>query len=564
MNRLPFFLLLVAHSALAASSYGFQPQMIINEIFFAPEDSELEFIELLNISRQPQDLCAFSFSDNRDVISPICNESLIILPETYAVLAKNGGFLSTFFTGRSFTTPPSWPALNNSGDAVRLYRGSDLIDEVEYASSWGERGYSIERVDPAGPSWASFNWQPSKSPFKATPGERNSVYAPDQSPPGIRIAEKERHAEVYIVFDEPIDTSFIAVDQFRIRQDRPQHVEVLSDTTVRIYFAREPTGEFLVTRDLKDFTNNRSPTQSTPLAFIPQRGDVLVNEILYEPLSDDFDARANQPEYVELFNASDRPVSLRHIRLAGPENEEGEADSLTASALYPIVSPQQFALFYARAPSLEINQAFPSMLYSAASTELLPVTASSLGLLNTGDTIRIIVSDSTIDEVLFDPSWHYPDLISTRGISLERRSTQSRSTDPSNWSSSVHPEGGTPGYPNSIHVEKSNSPPSMSIELAPTPFTPNGDGIDDVLSITIQPSTYPQSLRIRIFDSRGRLVRDLVPAGLVGQESVYIWDGTSNEQEFLPTGIYIVFIELQDRLQNEVQKTKKIAVLAHP
>ena len=521
-------------------------------------------MELLNGSGHVLNLCSFSFADSRDDISPICEGRINVSPNSYVVIARNGAVLSTFFPGRAIVTVPEWPALNNSGDSVRLYQNSVLIDEVTYLAGWGKRGYSIERVDPEGPSWAAFNWRSSKSPFKATPGEQNSVFEPDHTPPGIILAEKQRDARVFIVFDEPVDTASLSENQFRIRNMQPQSIEVLTDSSILMHFSVEPGGDFLVSRNVVDYSSNASAPQTTPLSFIPAPGDLVINEFLYEPLSDDFDALANQPEYVEILNVSEIFLSLRHLALVGPENEEGKADSLKTDVLYPVIAPNQFGIFYTNSPPNLLDRAFPSFLISAATSTMMPIRGTSLSLLNSGDLIRIIAQDSTIDEVQYEPSWHYPDLVSTRGISLERRSINSSPSSPSNWSSSVHPEGGTPGFKNSIYVPPLAQNLSDMVAIAPTPFTPNGDGMQDVLSIIIRPQVAPQSVRIRIFDSKGRQVRTLVPAALVGQESTFIWDGTSNSGMDLPTGMYVLFVELHGLLHNEVQKIKKIAVLAHP
>ena len=563
MKALLICVLLIAHR-LSLCVYGYQHELIINEILFAPDDTELEFIELLNISSEPHNLCTFSFSDNRDDITEICEGVTLIPPGNFAVIARNGTLLSTFFTGRSFITPPGWPALNNSGDTVRIYKNEKVVDEVAYASTWGKRGYSIERVDPFGPSWGAFNWESSRSQFKATPGKQNSVHNPDHTPPSIRFAEKQGVHQVFIVFDEPVNSELFDVSQFRIQQTQPERIEVLTDTTAHLHFDTSPLGDFLVSRNLEDFSNNRSAIASTPLAYIPDPGDLLINEFMYEPLSDDFDAVPNQTEYVEVINVSDKLLSLRHLVLTGQENEEGIADSLRSPVLYPRVAPQQFALLYAQLSLTELTEAFPSVVFSTSATTLMPISSSSLGMLNTGDVIRLVVLDSTLDEVDYNPSWHYPDLISTRGTALERRSMNASSSAPSNWSSSVHPEGGTPGSPNSIHIEKLTGLSPTLAEITPIPFTPDGDGISDVLSIIVRPDTSPQSVRITIFDSKGRQVRSLVPAALTGSESIYIWDGRGNENIPLPTGMYILLIELHDLLNNSVQKIKKVAVLAHP
>ena len=559
-----WFVFLLTLSARLLNAQHVDREFIINEILFAPNESELEFFELLNVSTEALDLCDFSFSDNRGIVNPICQETHRILPGNFAVIARDGILLLTQYPGLQVITPNVWPALNNSGDAVRIFKGGTLVDEVTYSSSWGVRGRSIERIDPNGPSWAQFNWKSSESPRLATPGQQNSVYRPDSTPPGIRFAEVLDHSSVYIVFDEPVDTSSLSINQFRIQQSVPVSVRTLSDTTAHLTFFEIPDSNVLVSQGIEDYSGNKSTIGSILLARMPEPGDLIVNEIMYEPLADDYDVIRNQPEYVEILNASEQNVSLRHLVLSGPENEAGTADSIKSDALYPTVAPGQFALLYASEPSLSLDDAFPSFSNLSSSATLLPISASSLGLLNSGDYIGLSVHKTLIDEVSYEPSWHYPDLVMTRGIALERRSAEVLASSSSNWSSSVHPEGGTPGYPNSITITNNTTSSTDGIIIEPIPFTPDGDGMNDVLSIRIHSNSTPQSVRIRIYDSRGRLVRDLVPAGLIGQDAVHFWNGTANNVDPLSSGIYIILIELHDLLRDEVKKIKKTAVLAQP
>ena len=391
---------------------------------------------------------------------------------------------------------------------------------------------------------------------------QNSTYQPDQIPPTVQFAEVQTATSVYLAFNEPLNTALLNTDAFRVLQARPQSIDIISDTTLMLRFPSNIEAEYLVTRGLQDYSGNQSDVRSHPLSYLPLSGEIIINEIMYEPLSDDFDALPNQPEYVELLNVSEKNLSLRDLALSGPINETGKADSLRSAISYPTLLPQHFALFFSNIPENLLIEAFPSQTSSESKSTLLPVSSSSLSLLNSGDFIQITHAGTVLDEVEFQPSWHYPQLASTRGIALERRIPLSSSSLASNWSSSIHPEGGTPGRLNSIYTEPQIRSPVSTVDIHPNPFTPNGDGVEDVLTITLHPETTPQSVRIEIFDSKGRFVRTLVQAGLASQQSIYAWDGTRDGQAPLPTGIYILLIHLQDSTLNLAQKIKKIAVLS--
>lgn len=77
---------------------------------------------------------------------------------------------------------------------------------------------------------------------------------------------------------------------------------------------------------------------------------------------------------------------------------------------------------------------------------------------------------------------------------------------------------------------------------------------------------------IRIFDSRGRAVRDLLvedvgPAGrnLAGSAAgILEWDGKDNAGEILPVGIYVVFYEGADPSAGGLQRGRGVVALGRP
>ena len=531
----------------------------INEILFAPVDTEHEFIEFYNSSTQEIDLCSLTFSDSRMDPLSICENQVHIPPSSYAVIARNGIALTHVFPQLSspsniLITPLTWPALNNSGDEVILFEGSEFVDAVTYQPSWGQRGVSIERKDPAGPSSLAFNWAPSTASKGATPGEINSQFAPDRTAPFIRLSEVYSANHVFMAWSEPVAQDALSATQFRIQQQEPKEIAFLTDTTMTLRFETNVSGRTITSRGATDLTGNVSNTLSSPLSYIPKRGDFVINEVLFEPWADAFDLREDQPEFIEVFNTSNRHLSLRPIKLTGREDERADADTMQSHVLYPVLSPGGYAVFYSEIPTISgkpaLLAAFPRLEERLADVTLLPIAGSSLRLSNSGDLVRFITSNhEIIDELRYSPSWHHPSLASTRGISLERRAPEIGSPNASNWSSSVALDGGTPGAVNSIRIVESNggeqtSAPAM--ELTPSPFSPDGDGIDDVLSIRLRFQHAPQSVRIVLFDSRGRLVRTIVRESLAGSDSRFLWDGLSDSGKKVRSGIYIVFVDILD------------------
>jgi hypothetical protein len=80
------------------------------------------------------------------------------------------------------------------------------------------------------------------------------------------------------------------------------------------------------------------------------------------------------------------------------------------------------------------------------------------------------------------------------------------------------------------------------LEIAPAAFTPNGDGINDVVQIRFVVFKVETVARVRIFDLAGREVAELV--GAVGETVTYEWTGGDIQGQMAPPGIYLCHIDL--------------------
>jgi gliding motility-associated-like protein len=76
------------------------------------------------------------------------------------------------------------------------------------------------------------------------------------------------------------------------------------------------------------------------------------------------------------------------------------------------------------------------------------------------------------------------------------------------------------------------------------PFSPNGDGIADITSLSFS-LTEPKRISVKIFDRNGRLVRKLVDGyDLPANEHMSVsWDGKDEMGKTVEIGPYIYQIE---------------------
>ncbi len=100
--------------------------------------------------------------------------------------------------------------------------------------------------------------------------------------------------------------------------------------------------------------------------------------------------------------------------------------------------------------------------------------------------------------------------------------------------------------------------------IAPNPFSPDGDGLEDVLFIQPPVAATAQFIRITIYDIRGRVRRTLTPGSLAGPRETFLWDGRDDAGAFLPSGLYIILMEDLQPNTGRAARYKETAVLARP
>jgi hypothetical protein len=209
-----------------------------------------------------------------------------------------------------------------------------------------------------------------------------------------------------------------------------------------------------------------------------------------------------------------------------------------------------------------LQTAFPDI---DSSSLRLPVRQTSLRLDNGGDIVRLVVDGSVVlEELTFSAAWHHPNLAVTRGFSLERRSPDVSARLASNWSTSLDARGGTPGRSNSLFAAESIAPRASRVQAAPNPFSPDGDGIDDILFINLPMQNTPQFIRMTVFDARGRQRRLLTPGSLAGPGETFLWDGVDDAGLLLPAGLYIILVEDLQPLAGRQTTYKMPVILARP
>jgi hypothetical protein len=276
-----------------------------------------------------------------------------------------------------------------------------------------------------------------------------------------------------------------------------------------------------------------SPQARTQPAFgaaAPGSGDVVISEIMFDPIDID---RVAGAEYVELYNRAPFAVRVAGWKICDVKPQA----TLPNSA--PAIAPGSYLLV---ASDSAIYRRFPSL---TDSSNVIVIGKGSFSF--NADEDDVVLRDATgaaIDSVHYLDDWHRAELGEMKGVALERISMSGASNDRRNWSSSASPLGGTPAARNSIDIP--SVPAEAAVNIFPSIFSPDGDGRDDFTRVICALPARSARIAAVAYDRWGRAVRRLAGNDLAAARSEIVWDGRDDDGRPLPPGIYVVRVEGYD------------------
>ncbi|MDD4921901.1 MAG: lamin tail domain-containing protein [Bacteroidales bacterium] len=203
-------------------------------------------------------------------------------------------------------------------------------------------------------------------------------------------------------------------------------------------------------------------------SFSGPYGCVIFNELMVDP-----EPAVGLPEveYIELFNRTSKPLSLKGWTLYYGEKSYAFPACMIDSAGYLVIcSRSDYAVFASDLP--------------VAVFESFPVLA------NTGKRIYLLNENGELVTSLeYRPEWYENDFKAKGGWSLECMDGHNLSGEASNWSSSVDLSGGTPGYLNSVATVN----PDQSVPICTGVYVPSSTQIELTFSKCFQ-SDQPLSI----------------------------------------------------------------------
>ena len=521
---------------------------MISEVMADPTPAaglpESEYIELYNTLTGEVDLSGWSvaYRGHRFTLDSTmlpARSWLILCPARHAVaFAKYGQVYGV----------EKMASVRNQGAWITLLDGQGrIISFVDYTDTWysddykKQGGWSLEQVDPFNPCGGSGNWLVSRATEGGTPGQANSVAAEnsDWQQPELTGLGMPDTTTLAVHFSEPMHVSETCLPGQYVLGEKttPDSVAFITPgmQTVLLFFstpfpAHAPCRLTLGKR-LMDCAGNLLGGERQAVFEVPSRsqpGDWIINEVLFNPWPGGSD-------YIELYNRSGRFLDLAELYVRA-----GSSGNLRTAAVAPVsrlVPPATYVVLTDRPAVVEQHYLVgdPDRLLAVTGLPAMPDKAGELLLLDS--------SLQLIDHMTYNETMHFPLLSSSEGVALERIHFQGASNDPANWHSASQACGwGTPTWKNSQFILADKQPAPFS--LAPEVFSPDNDGLNDALHIRYRFAKPGRVVTVRIYDSRGRLVRLLVNNQAVGTEGTFVWDGRDGRKKAVRRGIYLLEAEV--------------------
>ncbi len=549
------------------SYYLTQPyDIVINEIMADPTPvvglPEFEYLELHNRTVLPISINNWKlfFGSTQKTFA-----NVTIPPGGYLIVG--GTSAADAFASYGQVYDMGSISITNDGQTITLVDDlGRLVHSVSFTTSWyqdnnkTDGGWSLEMIDPDNPCGGMSNWRASVNTSGGTPGTVNSVNAsnPDLIAPQLVRVSVIDNQTIRVWFSEPMDSlNLLNHNVYSLSHGLtlasnpkplyPQYSSVI--LTLSQPMQQTVIYTLTINDTITDCTGNILPLQSDARFALSQpleAGDIIINEVLSNPPT-------GLNEFVEIYNVSEKILDLRDMNLANIDNNTGNVASLKP------IATDGFLVFPGDHIVLTKNvQGLLDYYYCPFPNNFILMESLPSYNNDNGNVILVHVGGTVIDRLDYDVSMHFPLLVSTKGISLERINYLRPTSDITNWHSASETAGfATPGYVNSQYSEAVFD---GEIVLDPEIFSPDNDGYNDVLNISYTFSEPGNVGTITIFDTRGRLIRNLITSELLGTSGVYSWNGVTNDNQKAPVGIYVVIFEIFD-MQGNKRAFKKVTVL---
>jgi hypothetical protein len=469
-----------------------------------------------------------------------------------------------FFDIKNIIGLTSFPSINNDGDLITLKNAEGkTIHAIAFETSWynsgikANGGWSLEMIDAFQPC-ALNNWSASIHFKGGTPGQKNSITneLKNTEVPLLLQCTALDATTLSLRFTVPLDSQSLSnTSQYKLSDDKisirtSNPVPPLFNETI-LYLNDNLDSNLIYTIEVNNIEScNRKNTTSfsikTGLPKHPEKGDVVFNELLFDP-------EPGGSDFIEIINTSNAIINVKQLKLSN-RNTDGSINASTYAY------ENNFNLF-----------PFEPVVYTTDTTHIIKKWSSTRKDLllqmksipsmpdDDGKLLLLNYAGEIIDEIHYDKYMHYPLLRNKEGVSLEKINYKIPSQQKDNW----HSAAASANYatPTKINSQYKNQEENKSwIQIDQNIIYPDNNGLNDYLQINYQFDEPGTLLSVFLFNQQGEKMVMILNNLLCGRNGQYNWNGLSNQNNFLATGIYILVAEAF-HLNGKRKRYKKVIAI---
>lgn len=353
----------------------------------------------------------------------------------------------------------------------------------------------------------------------------------DSLSPYVEAAIVTGKNSIEIQYSEPLNQTVLDVNNYNLINSN-FHAPNSINTTLSGYnlifqdsFSGNQTLELAII-NIEDLSGNiMFDTLQILVPDTAQAGEVLINEVLFDPLSGGSD-------YVEITNNSNKSFDIYKYFIADFDNGVSNLKQINQ---HFILSPGQFVLL--SEDSTQILNDYPTNNPAAFIEMDIPSYP------NDSATIYILSPDTIVlNKFSYNHDMHFDLIKNSEGVSLERILINSNNSNTNLiWHSAAESVGwGTPGVANSQYLPIMSNSDFIAVNEV---FSPDSDGYQDIAVFTYNLPIIGMVGNALIYDNRGRLIKQVLNNELLSTSGEFTWDGVNEYGQKGSIGIYLVYFE---------------------
>ncbi|MCB9034501.1 MAG: lamin tail domain-containing protein [Chitinophagales bacterium] len=514
-------------------------EITINEVLYNPNGStalpNAQYIELYNNTNNVIDISACTL--NNGAIVP---NRVVIASNSYVVLC-DASAINLFNGINNVVACTNWTNFNTAGQSFEFLNiNQNIIDSVTlnnnyfYDAQKANGGYSLELQYPNSCE-PLFVWNESANTSGGTPSSANAAITIDRANAAISATIIDAKT-IGVAFNYPMQmASLETISNYTLNpsigiqsaialDDKTVHLTLNNDLVLNTFYT-------LFVQNIEACIGNNILVDSFSIinTKIPAIGDLVINEVLFTPKNAD-------EQFVEIKNNTENYFKVKDILFAKASVVSQIENFNLSFDDEHLIKPYDYLVF-----TLDANQL--SSTYSNTNIDNC-FTVSDLPLDEEEDIVIIKNSENTmLDKLHYYSSFHLSTLNNIEGISLERVSPlYNKTQDVDNWHSASKTVGfATPGIKNS-ELQEIDFAATVTVE--PEVFSPDQDGFDDLLLISYQLENSLARAVANIYNTEGRLIKEITENESINDKGFFKWDGTDNDGNKSKIGIYFVQVNL--------------------